>query len=208
MKTDGETKDKLIASAKAEFTEKGYTKASLRKICADAGVTTGALYFFFKDKEDLFAAIVEAPLQSLLNIMLRHFKEDELTIAEFDGVHGNDEEHYSFAKSLVHQLYANYDAFMLLLTRSQGSRFENTVDGMVEMLEKNYGEMAKTIAENNPDVKINEYMQHWLTHMSIDAFIHLITHEPDEKKAMQHMEQIMQYIIGGWLKMIIIPNDK
>ena len=42
-----ETREKLLKSALAEFSEKGYMKASLRKICADAGVTTGALYFFF-----------------------------------------------------------------------------------------------------------------------------------------------------------------
>lgn len=46
MGADRETKEKLLASAKAEFMEKGYAKASLRKICANAGVTTGALYFF------------------------------------------------------------------------------------------------------------------------------------------------------------------
>ncbi|MDE5680036.1 MAG: TetR/AcrR family transcriptional regulator, partial [Lachnospiraceae bacterium] len=45
MKEERETKENLIASAKAEFMEKGYVKASLRKICANAGVTTGALYF-------------------------------------------------------------------------------------------------------------------------------------------------------------------
>lgn len=54
MRADRETKEKLLASAKSEFLKKGYMKASLRKICANAEVTTGALYFFFKDKEDLF----------------------------------------------------------------------------------------------------------------------------------------------------------
>lgn len=57
MGTDRETKEKLLVSAKSEFMEKGYAKASLRKICADAGVTTGALYFFFKGKEDLFRSL-------------------------------------------------------------------------------------------------------------------------------------------------------
>ena len=65
MKDDKETKEKLIDSAKKEFLEKGYNKASLRKICADAGVTTGALYFFFKDKEDLFDSIVRKPYEEL-----------------------------------------------------------------------------------------------------------------------------------------------
>ena len=45
-----ETRKKLLECAKKEFLAKGYMKASLRNICKDAGVTTGALYFFFKDK--------------------------------------------------------------------------------------------------------------------------------------------------------------
>ena len=61
MKDDKETKSRLLASAKQEFMEKGYLQASLRNICKNAGVTTGALYFFFQDKEDLFASLVEAP---------------------------------------------------------------------------------------------------------------------------------------------------
>ena len=60
-----ETREKLLESAMAEFSENGYMKASLRKICADAGVTTGALYFFFKNKNDLFKAIVDEPLKEL-----------------------------------------------------------------------------------------------------------------------------------------------
>ena len=77
MKTERETKEKLIVSAKAEFMEKGYAKASLRKICANAGVTTGALYFFFDDKQDLFRAIVEPPLAALVEMIEEHFAEDE-----------------------------------------------------------------------------------------------------------------------------------
>ena len=49
MKDEKETREKLLASARQEFLEKGYTQASLRSICKNAGVTTGALYFFFQD---------------------------------------------------------------------------------------------------------------------------------------------------------------
>lgn len=53
---DSETKIHLIQCAKKEFMEKGFAGASLRGICQKAGVTTGALYFFFQDKDDLFMA--------------------------------------------------------------------------------------------------------------------------------------------------------
>ena len=56
----------LLECAGREFLEKGYMKASLRNICKEAGVTTGALYFFFKDKEDLLAALVEETAETTL----------------------------------------------------------------------------------------------------------------------------------------------
>ena len=71
-----ETREKLLKSALAEFSEKGYMKASLRKICADAGVTTGALYFFFRNKNDLFAAIVDPPLKELCRLLNEHYMND------------------------------------------------------------------------------------------------------------------------------------
>ncbi|MGN0350156.1 MAG: TetR family transcriptional regulator, partial [Roseburia sp.] len=52
-----QTRQRLIECAKAEFLEKDYQHASLRKICESAGVTTGAFYFSFENKEALFRAI-------------------------------------------------------------------------------------------------------------------------------------------------------
>ena len=76
MGEEKETRKNLMESAGAEFLEKGYLKSSLRRICANAGVTTGALYFFFRDKEALFGAIVEPPLEELKVLLLVHFNAE------------------------------------------------------------------------------------------------------------------------------------
>ena len=70
------TKEKLIEIAKKEFLAKGYEKASLRKICADANVTTGAMYFFFKNKQDLFLNVVEEKAEHLLTLVKRQTKSE------------------------------------------------------------------------------------------------------------------------------------
>ena len=57
--------DDLLRAAKEHFLKSGYEKASLRKICASAGVTTGALYFSFANKEALFDALVGPTLHKL-----------------------------------------------------------------------------------------------------------------------------------------------
>lgn len=208
---DRETKERLLESAKAEFAEKGYMKASLRKICAGAGVTTGALYFFFKDKEDLFTAIVGQPFDGLKEIMLQHFDDERELLTSSDMLklkeHINDG-HDEIAAALIHHLYSNYDAFTLLLTKSQGSKFEGCVDEVVEMTETVYCAMAENMAKMLPNARVNTYMRHWLTHMIIDAFIHLFTHERDEQKALSNMRKIMNFLVRGWAEMILVPDDE
>ena len=81
MKDEKETKSKLLASAKAEFLEKGYINASLRSICKNAGVTTGALYFFFRDKEDLFDSLVAPTMTGLQEEVQWHFDSEKEEIS-------------------------------------------------------------------------------------------------------------------------------
>lgn len=208
MGADRETKEKLLASAKTEFMEKGYAKASLRKICANAGVTTGALYFFFKDKDDLFRSIVEKPLRDLLEMMSMHFAEDAQLLSESDGYAYSDGDHEELVQLLIRHLYANRDVFLLLLTKSQGTAFENCIDEVVDKIEKGYRIMAERMAEKEPGMQVNSYMLHWMTHMNIDAFIHLLTHEPDEQKALSHMRRIIDYLVKGWMELILTPEEQ
>lgn len=197
----------MIASAKAEFMEKGYAKASLRKICAKAGVTTGAVYFFFQDKEDLFAAIVEKPAAELLKIIHDHFKEDEQVISGPNIYEYQKGDHDDIAELLIHHLYANYDAFLLLLTKAQGTRFEHVRDQVVEMTEKSYLQIAESMAAQIPGAKVNEYMGHWMAHISIDAFVHLLTHKLDEKEALLHSKMMVDYIVKGWMEIVLVRRD-
>ena len=48
---------RLIEVATREFSQKGYAAASTEEIVRLAGVTRGALYHHFKDKQDLFLAV-------------------------------------------------------------------------------------------------------------------------------------------------------
>ncbi len=54
------TRSALVAAARRLFVEKSYAETSTPEIAAEAGVTRGALYHHFADKQALFEAVVEA----------------------------------------------------------------------------------------------------------------------------------------------------
>lgn len=202
MKNEKETRNQLLASAKKEFLEKGYMKASLRNICKNAGVTTGALYFFFQDKEDLFASLVNGPVEKLYEIMTLHYaKEIQNADAKID-IEGDRSEDMETAQQMIHYIYLYKEEFDLVLTKSQGTRFEHTVDRFVAVSEEHYRRLADEAARQLNKKKLDDYMVHWLAHMSVDAFVHMITHELTEEEAKKHIEDITTFVLSGWIRLV------
>ena len=54
-----ETRRRLIDAAARVFARRGFHGAGVDEVAADAGVTTGALYWHFKTKEELFLALAD-----------------------------------------------------------------------------------------------------------------------------------------------------
>ena len=55
-----QTRDYLLSAAERVFAERGFHAATLDEVAAAAGFTKGAVYSNFKNKEDLFLALIEA----------------------------------------------------------------------------------------------------------------------------------------------------
>lgn len=201
MKQDKETKAKLLQSAKEEFLEKGYMKASLRNICKNAGVTTGALYFFFQDKEDLFDALTRETVEGLFQMMQEHYEEENALMGS--GILHSPEmvEHkddFDIARSVIHQMYLHREMVLLVLTKAQGTKYENIADLFIETSEKHYWKMAQGMQAAYPEAVVDEKFIHWLAHEQIDAFIYMITHIENEEEAVHFISQMITYMMSGW----------
>ena len=57
---------RLLEGALSLFSKKGYEGASVREIIEEAGVTRPVLYYYFKNKEDLFRKLVRKCLAEMI----------------------------------------------------------------------------------------------------------------------------------------------
>ena len=202
-----ETKAKIIESAKKEFLEKGFMNASLRTIAANAGVTTGAMYRHFKDKDALFCALVDNAIEITTQAVMAadviaHQKE-------LDPV---GEEHHKaenkILTDLLNYIYSDFDAFTLLLTKSAGSTHEKFLEEMCELYSENCLKTFKYLykqgfSKYNPDAMT----VHVIASSLINAFAELILHKIPKRNAVKFIENIRNFFHYGTMHIMEIPCD-
>jgi AcrR family transcriptional regulator len=77
-----ETRAELISAAARVFARGGFHGASVEQIAAEAGYTTGAIYWHFSGKEDLFLAVYETFAAGLATDIQDVFAYGEGDLAE------------------------------------------------------------------------------------------------------------------------------
>lgn len=124
---------RILESAKREFLEKGYENASLKAICAGAGITTGALYKRYKGKEDLFGALVEPAVKDLNDVLAKKnsIEVAALSDAELMQAWDMDEDYMLWWFAF---LEARRDGFILLLRYAEGTAWSNFKHDWVEKM--------------------------------------------------------------------------
>jgi AcrR family transcriptional regulator len=63
------TRDRLVAAAIRVFVEQGYERARVQDIARAAGLTTGAIYANFRDKQELLLAAIASRFESEVETM-------------------------------------------------------------------------------------------------------------------------------------------
>ncbi len=79
---DEERREHLIRVAAEEFAGHGYEGASVNRIAEEAGMSKGSLYYYFEDKADLYATVVERATARMIELA-GGFSMERLTPSSF-----------------------------------------------------------------------------------------------------------------------------
>jgi AcrR family transcriptional regulator len=69
LKLDIERRTNILEAAKAEFAERGFEQSSYNRIIEHAGLSKGAMYYYFDDKLDLYVTVLEAVNDEMVKVL-------------------------------------------------------------------------------------------------------------------------------------------
>lgn len=175
----------IIDSARREFLAKGFEKASLKEICANAGVTTGAIYKRYKDKEELFAAVVEGTVKDLDKIADEKSSVNAADLPDRELIEAWDM-HNGSMMWWFRYLFERREDFVLLISRAETTRYANFQHAWVEkMTEGTYAYYQEALRRGLATVKVSKDELHilltafWTT--IYEPFVHGYTLEQVEE---------------------------
>lgn len=67
----------ILAAAAKVFRETGYDRSSMNDVAAEAGADRATVYYYFKDKNEIFHAVITDAIQHLVSAAERIVVEDE-----------------------------------------------------------------------------------------------------------------------------------
>ena len=123
------SKERILHCAASEFLKKGWAKSSMREVAKLAGVTTGSLYFHFKNKEALFDALVKDVYDALL---ANHRAMYDTFFTMPPDIKKRREFRFEGRKKTLDFVYENYRAVKLLVCGSAGTRYADFFSLMME----------------------------------------------------------------------------
>lgn len=180
---------KIIDSAKKEFLAKGYADASLREICKNAGVTTGALYKRYPNKESLLSALVEPALKDLLEFSneIEHTDYEFLGENRAQAIWNTQEEKL---KGYMNFIYDRYDSFRILLCRADGSPYGNFLHDFVEEHTKKTLTFVWAVSSSPT---IDETELHMLQTAFWATLVEPVIHDLPREKALLHCSYVAKF---------------
>ena len=193
-----ETYHKIIRAAKVEFLEKGFEQASMRNIASAIGMSAAGLYRHFKDKEDLFDALIEPLMQAFAKAYAAQRKR-AYRFLEDDG---NMEELWMGKNDLtifLDLMHRYYDEFRLLLCCADGTKHADFIHDFTSFEQKEtleYMEAARKKGLQVNDIKPQEL--HLLLSAYYTAVFEVVVHSFDRAEAEHYLDTLQRFFFPGW----------
>lgn len=204
---EANTKAKLLLVAKHEFLKKGFSGANVREIAKKAGLTTGAIYNQFDNKDGLFEAIVRKEARIFLTILDKSedsaFGNVAIQMADFSISAEVSRRHFM---KLIDFFYQHWEEMKLVFCCSSGSSYEQFLDTSIGLVES---KILAAVQKNNINVSAKtKFFIHVMVSTQFSNMKEIFDHELKKEEATQYILDVGAYHAAGWKQYWNTRNKK
>ena len=188
-----ERRKRIERAALDEFLEKGFNNASMRNIAQNAQLSTSNLYNYFESKEKLFYEIMDEMYRKINNLFL-HLTSSEREIGIplfFDQVTS------LIAKPIGELIKKHRTEFLILLERSQGSKYENFYEELTEAVEKHFIQHLLSDKHTQTKELENTFIMHILARNLLEGLLEISRHYENDEWVDYNINALMKYHVVG-----------
>ena len=178
------SKELIIRAGKQEFLKYGYKGASLRNICKQAGVTTGAFYFQFENKEQLLDEILR-PVITYFSAMVQ-----KSTMEEFEGESSSADGD----EQMLEMLWNYKEECQILLEGTAGTAYEKVFEELQEGLRQAFLLFFGKYGISDVDEKLLDV----IVRMRVESYLTIIRKEYTLEETKKLARQIGVYCDAGF----------
>ena len=188
---------RIVKAAYEEFLSLGFKDASLHKIAENAGVTTGAIYTRYKNKDALFTSL----LQDFIPTMNRLFAPAAQEYAKAAEVCTPEAllEAIAFEDQIYFRLLTGYyEECVLFFCRSDGSSTEQLLNAIMQSKTEQTVEFLSRCCAKKPNadsIRLLLGSQFWYFRQLLNARL-------DMDRTLECLKEILDFTDAGWKRLL------
>ena len=189
----------ILQAARKEFIRKGFKDASMRTIAKNADVGLSNIYNYFKNKDEIFLAIVVPARDNIFAFVTEKHTEKHIDFNFMSTIDYQEET----IETYIELLEKYKDELRLLLYHSEGSSIKNFREIFTEYLTNVSNNHMDIVKKHYPHVReVSPFFIHALCAFMVSIMGEIITHNLGKQKIRDFFREYFRFEIAGWRELI------
>jgi AcrR family transcriptional regulator len=198
MRDKEATRRKILQIGQEEFLSKGFKDAHLRDIAKKAGITTGAIYGHYPDKEALFCALVQPVADEFLKLR-REGHDSYLSMPESD-LKKSSRDDFGPVSQMLDYIYSHFDVFKLLICHAAATGYKDYISVLIEKETA----AATSFMDKMKDAGIlkngiNAEFISIITHSYYSDVFEIVRRDMPKECAYAYIKTLSAFYANGWM---------
>lgn len=199
-----DTYQSILQAARDEFIRNGYKDTTMRMIAKKAHVGVSNIYHYFKNKDEIFLAIVQPAKDEIFTFITRQHTEESIDFTQISTLHCDDKA----IESYIRLIDTYKQELCLLLYHSEGSSmkdFRDIFTDHITQVSNNYMALVKKYYPQANEV--SSFFIHTLASWTVSILGEIVTHNLSRQKIREFFREHFKYEIAGWNELTGIKRE-